>query len=175
MIAEITPSHCQGSVHIPPSKSMAHRAIIAASLAKGVSHITNVDFSDDILATIAGMRQLGARIDIEGNSVTIAGIESFQAPDQAVFCNESGSTLRFFIPIFSLCEQPVRFSGKGRLLQRPQSVYEAIFHAQGLRFQQDADAVTIEGALKPGEYEIDGSISSPVSYTHLTLPTIRLV
>ena len=174
MIAEITPSHCQGSVHIPPSKSMAHRAIIAASLAKGVSHITNVDFSDDILATIAGMRQLGARIDIEGNSVTIAGIESFQAPDQAVFCNESGSTLRFFIPIFSLCEQPVRFSGKGRLLQRPQSVYEAIFHAQGLRFQQDADAVTIEGALKPGEYEIDGSISSQfITGLLFTLPLLE--
>ena len=65
MIATVYPSHCSGSVHIPPSKSMAHRAIICAALADGVSHLTNIDFSDDIRATIDGMRQLGAQIDTD--------------------------------------------------------------------------------------------------------------
>ena len=77
MIAQITPSRCEGSVRIPPSKSMAHRAIIAASLAQGTSHITNIDFSDDISATIEGMRQLGADITVENDRVTVHGISDF--------------------------------------------------------------------------------------------------
>lgn len=161
MIASISPSHCEGSVQIPPSKSMAHRAIIAASLADGISHIHNVDFSDDILATIEGMRQLGAEIMIEGHEVIIKGIQDFKhLQTNEIFCCESGSTLRFFIPIFSLCNQLIRFTGKGRLLQRPQSVYQTIFHKQGLRFEHNADRIIIEGSLKPGTYTIDGNISS---------------
>ena len=74
MIAQITPSRCEGSVRIPPSKSMAHRAIIAASLAQGTSHITNIDFSDDISATIEGMRQLGADITVE--TIVLRSMES---------------------------------------------------------------------------------------------------
>ena len=161
MIATITPSRCTGSVTIPPSKSMAHRAIIAAAFADGVSHITNVDFSEDILATIEGMRQLGAQITTGDDHVIVRGISDIGKADvREIFCNESGSTLRFFIPIFSLCGRPVRFTGKGRLLQRPQDVYETIFHAQGLRFEHTADAIEIEGTLRAGTYEIDGNISS---------------
>ncbi len=161
MIATITPSRCTGSVTIPPSKSMAHRAIIAAAFADGVSHITNVDFSEDILATIEGMRQLGAQITTGDDHVIVRGISDIGKADvREIFCNESGSTLRFFIPIFSLCGRPVRFTGKGRLLQRPQDVYETIFHAQGLRFEHTAEAIEIEGTLRAGTYEIDGNISS---------------
>ena|SRR5699024_3614425 len=98
MIATVYPSHCSGSVHIPPSKSMAHRAIICAALADGVSHLTNIDFSDDIRATIDGMRQLGAQIDTGADCVSIRGIRGFdQLNSQVIDCQESGSTLRFFI------------------------------------------------------------------------------
>ena len=132
MIATVYPSHCSGSVHIPPSKSMAHRAIICAALADGVSHLTNIDFSDDIRATIDGMRQLGAQIDTGADCVSIRGIREFdQLNSQVIDCQESGSTLRFFIPLFSLCDQTVRFIGKGRLMQRPQDVYEELFCQTG--------------------------------------------
>lgn len=175
MIATIYPSHCSGSVHIPPSKSMAHRAIICAALADGVSHLTNIDFSDDILATIDGMRQLGANIETSSNSVTVHGIRSFaQLQSNVIDCKESGSTLRFFIPIFSLCDQKIHFTGKGRLMRRPQDVYEELFARQSLQFMHDEEGITIAGKLKPGEYEIDGGISSQfITGLLFTLPLLE--
>ena len=148
---------------VPPSKSMAHRAVICASLARGVSHIHHVDLSQDVLTTIEGMRQLGAQITIRGTDLEVigtAGRAGFQIPEQPVFCNESGSTLRFFIPLFSLTGAPVRFTGKNRLLQRPQTVYEQLFYNQGLRYRHDEDELEIEGALRPGEITLRGDVSS---------------
>lgn len=175
MIATVYPSHCSGSVHIPPSKSMAHRAIICAALADGVSHLTNIDFSDDIRATIDGMRQLGAQIDTGVDCVSIRGIRGFdQLNSQVIDCQESGSTLRFFIPLFSLCDQTVRFIGKGRLMQRPQDVYEELFARQGLQFTHDEQGIVISGALAPGRYEVDGSISSQfITGLLFTLPLLE--
>lgn len=172
MIATVYPSHCSGSVHIPPSKSMAHRAIICAALADGVSHLTNIDFSDDIRATIDGMRQLGAQIDTGADCVSIRGFD--QLNSQVIDCQESGSTLRFFIPLFSLCDQTVRFIGKGRLMQRPQDVYEELFARQGLQFTHDEQGIVISGALAPGRYEVDGSISSQfITGLLFTLPLLE--
>ncbi len=175
MIATVYPSHCSGSVHIPPSKSMAHRAIICAALADGVSHLTNIDFNDDIRATIDGMRQLGAQIDTGVDCVSIRGIRGFdQLNSQVIDCQESGSTLRFFIPLFSLCDQTVRFIGKGRLMQRPQDVYEELFTRQGLQFTHDEQGIVISGALAPGRYEVDGSISSQfITGLLFTLPLLE--
>ncbi|MGN1343327.1 MAG: 3-phosphoshikimate 1-carboxyvinyltransferase, partial [Traorella sp.] len=103
MKAKILPSISQGTVKIPPSKSMAHRAIICASLADGKSIVSNVDYSKDILATIDCMRKMGANICCENNQVIIEGIKDFHhLLDHHIECNESGSTLRFLIPIFSL-------------------------------------------------------------------------
>ena len=174
MIAQITPSRCEGSVRIPPSKSMAHRAIIAASLAQGTSHITNIDFSDDISATIEGMRQLGADITVENDCVTVHGISDFhQLRSREIFCSESGSTLRFFIPIFSLCNKEIHFTGKGRLLQRPQSVYADLFQKQGLRFDHNADCITIDHSLQAGVFELDGNVSSQfITGLLFTLPLL---
>lgn len=161
MKVRISPSQCVGNVHIPPSKSMSHRAIICASLAPGRSVISNVAYSQDIKTTIEGMRLLGAQIEMKEDSVIIDGIRDFHhLTQEEVFCCESGSTLRFFIPIFSLTNQKVRFTGEGRLLQRPQTVYEDIFHNQGLSFQQDHASIQIEQTLKPGEYTLQGDVSS---------------
>lgn len=161
MIAKVYPSLCHGNVVIPPSKSMAHRAIICASLADGKSRIDNVAYSQDILTTIEGMRALGAEITTYDDFVEIKGISDFsRCQVSEIFCNESGSTLRFFIPLFSLCDKAITFTGQGRLMERPQSVYEELFHAQGLRFEHQNNGITIEGALRSGSFSLAGDVSS---------------
>lgn len=175
MKVRISPSKCDGTVEIPPSKSMAHRAIICASLANGKSTITNVAYSQDIKTTIEGMRLLGADIEMKEDSVIVDGIKDFSALKQEeVFCCESGSTLRFFIPLFSLCNQTVRFTGQGRLMQRPQKVYETIFHEQGLSFEQSEQEICIHETLKSGEYTLQGDVSSQfISGLLFTLPFMK--
>lgn len=175
MKVRISPAQCSGHVTIPPSKSMAHRAIICAALAHGKSIITNVAFSQDIMATIEGMRLLGATIETKADSVVVDGIKDFSALQQEeVFCCESGSTLRFFIPLFSLCNQKVRFTGQGRLMQRPQDVYESIFHEQGLTFQQNDKGIVIDASLHHGEFTLQGNVSSQfISGLLFTLPFMK--
>lgn len=172
MIAKIYPSLCHGKVVIPPSKSMAHRAIICAALADGTSRIDNVAYSQDIVTTIEGMRTLGAEITTHSDFVEIKGISDFsRCHSQEVFCNESGSTLRFLIPIFSLCDQTIAFTGRGRLMERPQSVYAELFRAQGLRFEHQKDRIITEGALRSGNFTLAGDVSSQfISGLLFTLP-----
>lgn len=175
MKVRITPSNCSGNVVIPPSKSMAHRAIICASLASGKSTITNVAYSQDILATISGMNALGARIDMQENALIIHGIADFSSLQQSdIDCCESGSTLRFFIPLFSLCNTEVRFIGSTRLLQRPQHIYEEIFKKQGIYFHQHPDRICIKETLHPGDFFLEGNVSSQfISGLLFTLPLLK--
>lgn len=172
MITKVFPGKCLGSVHIPPSKSMAHRSIICAALAKGKSRIDNVSYSQDILTTIEGMRALGAKITTYEDAIEVEGINDFQHLMQTdIFCNESGSTLRFFIPIFSLSNQKITFRGKGRLMERPQTVYQELFQQRGLSFEQQDGTITIEGALTSGTYTLAGDVSSQfISGLLFTLP-----
>jgi len=161
MKATITPSECINPVTIPPSKSVSHRAIICACLAKGKSTIRNLAFSEDILATIEGMKKLGAKIKQFENYIEVDGIFDFSnLVNNEINCNESGSTLRFFIPIFSLCKERVVFKGQGRLLSRPQKIYENIFTEQGIEYNQTKEEISINGSLNSGEYILNGSISS---------------
>ena len=175
MKIKIYPSKCSGEIKIPSSKSMGHRAIICASLANGKSIISNLDYSDDILATIDGMRKLGANIQCEKDRLIIEGIENFDSlKENIIDCNESGSTLRFFIPIFSLTGEKISFTGKNRLLKRPQKIYEEIFKEQNLYYFQDEDKIEIEGKIKAKEYFIDGNISSQfISGLLFTLPLLE--
>lgn len=174
MKARVAPTACSGHVAIPPSKSMAHRAIICAALAQGTSVIKNVAYSQDIKTTIAGMQQLGADIRMEEDQVTITGIQDFTVQQKEVFCCESGSTLRFFIPIFSLCNQEITFTGQGRLMQRPQKVYEDLFHSQSLFFEQNASGITIRERLRPGDITLKGDVSSQfISGLLFTLPMLK--
>lgn len=175
MKIKIYPSKCSGEIKIPSSKSMGHRAIICASLANGKSIISNLDYSDDILATIDGMRKLGANIQCEKDRLIIEGIENFDSlKDKIIDCNESGSTLRFFIPIFSLTGDKISFTGRNRLLKRPQKIYEEIFKEQNLYYFQDEDKIEIKGKLKAKEYFIDGNISSQfISGLLFTLPLLE--
>lgn len=148
-------------IKIPPSKSMAHRAIICASLAQGTSRIDNIDYSDDILATISGMEQLGAVIERGEDHLLITGISDlYQLKTDRIDCKESGSTLRFFIPIFTLSGKPVSFTGRNRLLKRPQGIYETLYRERGLKFEQNEDHILVEGSLPAGHYGLDGNVSS---------------
>ncbi|MEG0692378.1 MAG: 3-phosphoshikimate 1-carboxyvinyltransferase [Oscillospiraceae bacterium] len=175
MRVKVFPSSVSSSINIPPSKSISHRAIICACLSQGRSRIVNIAYSKDIMATIGGMRALGAKITEYENYVVIEGIGEIKANTPLwIDCNESGSTLRFFIPIFSLCNQKVTFWGQGRLLSRPQSIYQELFEKQELLFLQSDDSITIEGTLKASEYELCGDISSQfITGLLLALPMLQ--
>lgn len=161
MRARITPAKIDsGNITIPSSKSLAHRAIICACLAPGRSVISNIDYSVDIRATIEGMRHLGASIKEDKDTLFIDGIETFQYDGDVVNCHESGSTLRFFLPLFSLTGKRATFSGSKRLIERPQNVYEMLFQEQGIDFVRTYPNIIIDGRLKPGELTLKGNVSS---------------
>ena len=100
MICKILPSSAIGTVKAPPSKSMAHRLLICAGLSEGKSIVRGISHSKDILATINCLKALGAEIHVDGDNVTIDGINKKNIPENPILqCNESGSTIRFFVPI----------------------------------------------------------------------------
>lgn len=161
MDAKLSVSRIGGSIAVPPSKSAAHRAVLSAALATGTSHIDNIEYSDDIRATIDAAAQLGAKITREEHSLTVQGCgEGFATVTRPVYCKESGSTLRFLIPVFSLTAQKIRFTGAPRLFARPQEIYRALFEKQHLRFEQSGDGITIFGRLLPGIFTLPGDVSS---------------
>lgn len=158
-----TPCALSGAITAPPSKSMAHRYLICASLADGTSTIDNLDLSDDIRATIACCESLGARITVTGGRAVVqgAGFPSDSAGATGRFdCNESGSTLRFMIPPALLMGSSAVFTGSRTLLSRPLSVYENLFTETGMVFDRTETGITVYGTLKPGTFEIQGDISS---------------
>ena len=161
MRVKIHPSKIHGKLRIPSSKSMAHRALICASLAEGTSTLSGIDASKDIEATIACMESLGAKIIASQDQIQVTGTNlKSQGKEILCPCNESGSTMRFLIPVASLTNDPVTFTGQGRLLERPMEIYARLFHNQGLAFVQDSKGIRIQGALKPGDITIEGNISS---------------
>lgn len=178
----ISPAELRGQITLPPSKSMAHRAIIAACLSQGQSIINNVQMSDDIIATIAGMESFGAEITKEETDsnyrLTIQGIE-VQGPkeDRLIDANESGSTLRFLIPISSLFEGASNFVGRGQLGVRPLDIYQNIYEEQGLRYDASPPPVldlTVEGRLQADSYEMPGDVSSQfITGLLYTLPLLE--
>ena len=154
------PARIGGTVSAPPSKSMAHRAVLCSALAKGTSHIENLEFSKDISATLAAAGQLCARVESGPADVLVEGLGHFRPVFGPVDCCESGSTLRFLIPLASLTGQSITFVGRGRLMERPQSVYETLYRKQNLHFEQANGQLTVAGSLRGGEYTLAGNVSS---------------
>ena len=166
-------SKCKGEIVIPPSKSDMHRAIISASLSKGKSVIENVTKSLDIETTINAFKALGASITFSNNTLFIEGIDFNNIEPSEIDCNESGSTLRFLIPILSVLNKHAKLKGTKKLLSRPLGVYEKIFNDQNLKFNLNEDYLEIEGKIKPNEYIIEGDISSQfVSGLLFSLPLL---
>ncbi len=161
MIVKVSPAACAGRVAAPPSKSIAHRALICAGLAAGESRLTGIGTSEDMSATIGALRALGAEVERRDGFCLVRGCGG-RPPmqDAQVDCRESGSTLRFMIPLFALGSGRTRFVGRGRLMQRPQSVYSSLFAQRGLPFALGEDGLSVQGPLTPGEYALDGGVSS---------------
>ena len=161
MLIKINRSNLFGEASFPPSKSDSHRLLIAAALADGVSTVHGISKCDDIEATIASLRAIGAVISIDGDTATVKGVDIRRStPTEALPVNESGSTLRFLIPLALLTEKEVRFIGKSRLFERPLTIYEEITQNAGGKFDVGCGELTLMGSLSPGEYRLRGDVSS---------------
>ena len=140
----ITPALLRGTVMPPPSKSQSHRILIAAALGTEKSRIGNLGRSEDIDAT----RRCMAALKMPGEGL----------PE--LDCGESGSTLRFLIPVALALRGGGRFTGHGRLMERPQEPYFAIFREKGIAWEQKDGTLTVRGRLTPGDYTLPGDVSS---------------
>lgn len=162
----ITPGRLSGTVTPPPSKSQAHRVLIAAALADGESVISNVAFSQDIEATMSCLENLGAEFVRDGSTVTVRGMgANTMSPLRRLAyprldCGESGSTLRFLIPVALAVRCGGIFSGRGRLMERPQKPYFDLFDEKGVFYEQKDGVLTVTGMLTPGTYRLPGDVSS---------------
>lgn len=168
----ITPHPLCGEITPPVSKSDAHRAIICATLAVGESHIGPLTMSDDIKATVSCLKNMGAEIYEEGDILRIRG-GVFNK--RATFdCGESGSTLRFLLPIVAALGIEAKFTGRGRLPQRPIDTMLELLNEHGVQSDSRTLPLTIHGRLSAGEYRMPGDISSQyVTGLLLALPLLR--
>lgn len=151
------PAVLSGNVVAPPSKSAAHRCLISAFISKEPCIIHNIAQSEDIKATINCLEALGAEISVSGESLTI---KNSAAKSNILNCNESGSTLRFLIPIALSLGGEYKFVGTEKLFSRPLDVYEELARENNFIFKKEKNSLTVSGTLKNGDYKIRGDISS---------------
>ena len=179
----IIPTKLQGTVLAPSSKSMGHREIICAGLAEGTSVVDNISMSKDIEATCRCLRALGVVIEdvpskFSGRSaLRVTGTGKLRAAEAGADCGESGSTLRFFIPLGALLNEAFTFTGHGKLVSRPLNAYYDIFAKQGLSYQTAEEGhlpLTVNGKLEAGLYQLPGNVSSQyVSGLLFALPLLE--
>lgn len=170
MIAEVNPSHLQGSVAAPPSKSAAHRYLIASFLSGEKCTVDNVVLSEDIKATLSCLESLGANVQIEDRKVTL---KKEEPKGNILHCRESGSTLRFLIPFAMTLGQEITFKGSEKLFERPLDVYETIAKENGFYFEKGRGFLRVCGNLKNGNYRVRGDISSQfITGLLFTLPLL---
>ena len=162
----ITPSKLEGRVTVPPSKSQAHRLIIAAALAAGESVLSNIAYSQDIEATLRCMEAMGAEFVRDGSTLTVRGMGANamspmrKLPFPLLDCGESGSTLRFLIPVVLAVRGGGVFTGSKRLMERPLQPYFDLFDEKGIFWELKDNTLTVTGLLTPGEYRLPGHVSS---------------
>lgn len=176
MDIKIYPGRLSGRVEIPSSKSYSHRSLIAAALAQGVSEISGVTASKDIEVTSEAMRQLGADISVKEDVYTVHGLcRSPQGAKIDIDCCESGSTLRFIIPVAAALGANATFHGRANLPNRPITPYVREFKGKGVSFEpQSGLPITVSGQLSAGEYRLEGDISSQfITGLLLALPLCR--
>lgn len=161
MKVKILPSKTSGEVSAPPSKSFAHRYLIGSVLSRGKCVIKNIADSDDISATLSCIEQLGGSVTKDGNTVTVIPTNEKQIENAVFDCKESGSTLRFFIPVvLATGAKNCTFSGSERLLARGIKEYEKLFENSDVKINSDEKSIEVNGTLSAGNYEISGEVSS---------------
>lgn len=160
MLARIEPGMLRGTIAAPPSKSMAHRMLICSALAAGDSTVRPIELSEDILATSDGLRALGAEIRQEEDILHVTGCDPADAGSAVIPCRESGSTLRFLLPLCLLNGKEMTLTGSERLLSRPLDVYETLCRERGFRLERTPEGIRVQGKLEPGEYTVRGDLSS---------------
>lgn len=157
----VSPRKLSGTLRVQPSKSAAHRALCCAALAGGVSVIDNIALSDDVRATLDGLRALGfVSARAESGRLRVTGGLMPPEKERRVDCMESGSTLRFLLPMALIGGGPATFLGRGRLMRRPMDVYGTLFESRGIGWKSDGNSITVSGALTPGEFRMPGNVSS---------------
>jgi 3-phosphoshikimate 1-carboxyvinyltransferase len=168
------PSRLCGQVTVPPSKSAAHRAILCAALANGRSEIANINLSDDMRATIGAIEAMGAKVHYENQTLQIDTTGSL-AESVQIDCGESGSTLRFFIPVAAALSMRAKFTGHGRLPQRPIGVYLDCLPPHGIACQTEGGLpFELSGQLIAGKFVLPGNISSQfITGLLLALPLLK--
>ena len=161
MKVKILPSKTSGEVSAPPSKSFAHRYLIGSVLSRGKCVINNIADSDDISATLSCIEQLGGSVTKDGNIVTVIPTNEKQIENAVFDCKESGSTLRFFIPVvLATGAKNCTFLGSERLLARGIKEYEKLFENSDVKIKSDEKSIEVNGTLSAGNYEISGEVSS---------------
>ncbi|MEG1621646.1 MAG: 3-phosphoshikimate 1-carboxyvinyltransferase, partial [Oscillospiraceae bacterium] len=148
-----------GDIIVPPSKSFTHRALICAALAKGKSVVNNISNCDDINATLNCINAIGSNFTRYEKSIVFDGENSI-SNNIILDCNESGSTLRFFIPIIAALGITAQFTGKPSLLRRPIAPYLKVFANTNVKIVQTFDKIEVCGQLSSGKYYIEGNVSS---------------
>ena len=154
------PSVARGSVSAPPSKSMAHRLLICAALAQGESRICGISDCEDVAATLDCLRAMGADCKIDNDVVIVKGINFDKISNSVLPCRESGSTMRFLLPLCLLSGKETMLIGSPALLRRPMTVYQNICREHGLFFEQTENGITVQGRLTATEYTLPGDVSS---------------
>ncbi|MCL2812554.1 MAG: 3-phosphoshikimate 1-carboxyvinyltransferase [Clostridia bacterium] len=171
----ILPRFLSGSLGIMPSKSASHRALICAALAGGESVVVPIQPSLDVEATLACLEGMGlARVTGLGEGLKVT--KGMPRLPRIAPCGESGSTLRFLMPLALDGGPPVRFEGTERLLQRPLDAYRLLFarHCTGYGWVDEPGAITINGQLHSGDFTLPGNVSSQfVSGLLFALPRLQ--
>ena len=156
----LLPGMRTGSVHVPSSKSIAHRLLICAALGKDPVHIRLSGLSDDILATAGCLEVLGAGIQMEKDGITVTPIRKGTDVEAVLPCRESGSTLRFLLPLAGALGIPARFLMEGRLSSRPMAEFEETLRAGGMKLSREGNVLRCAGKLMNGNFSLRGDVSS---------------
>lgn len=185
----IEPQKLSGTVNVPPSKSLSHRGIMCAGLSEDISVVENLIYSDDIITTIEAMKQFGMqvlseekvgeryRLTLQNKAISKLKDQDYKIISEptTVHCSESGTTIRFLMPFFTLSSAPMTFTGKGRLGERPYETFYKILRNQNIPYETTEGLlpVTITGTLKPNNFQMAGNVSSQfISGLMLILPLL---
>lgn len=169
----IDPGPRTGSVRVPASKSQAHRLLICAALGMRPVRLTLDGSSRDIDATAACLRALGAEIEAQDDALTVRPIRAVPESLLHLHCGESGSTLRFLLPLCGALGVQAAFHMEGRLPERPLAPLDAQLRAHGMTLRQEGSLLYVGGQLRGGDFTLPGDVSSQyISGLLLALPRI---